>query len=145
MKNNYNPDWGKIDALLKANCSGIEIANYLGIHKDTIYRACVREKGMKWEDYSRSKKAVGKAMIRVKKFDLCMDGDKTMLIWESKQRLGETDKSYTETHAQITQVIPDNISECDAQSAAMIYEQLLNFKQKEEDDNDGGEKSADEE
>lgn len=120
-------DWEKVDKYLQAGCSGIEIAAYLGIHKDTLYKSSIRDKGVeKWEDYAREKKSSGNLLIRMKKFELVMAGDKTMLIWESKQRLGESDKVYSETKTQVSQILPDKISEAEAQDAASAYNQLLN-------------------
>jgi IS30 family transposase len=120
-------DWEKVDEYLKAGCSGIEIAAHLGIHKDTLYNNCRRDKGVtNWEDYAREKKSSGNLLIRLKKFELVMAGDKTMLIWESKQRLGESEKVYSETKTQVSQILPDKISEAEAQDAASAYNQLLN-------------------
>lgn len=33
-------DWKKVDFLLKAGCSGTDVAAELGIHPETLYRRC---------------------------------------------------------------------------------------------------------
>jgi IS30 family transposase len=85
-------NWKKVDYLLNAHCSGRQIAAYLGMHQDTLYRHCVKEKKMTWDDYAREKKSAGKAMLKVKMFETSMSGDVAMMKWQAKQLLGQSEK-----------------------------------------------------
>ena len=86
-------DWNKVDRLLEAGCPGTEVAATLGIHEDTLYRACERENKQGFAAYSAIKRASGDRLLRVKQFEVAMAGDKTMLVWLGKQRLGQAEKS----------------------------------------------------
>ena len=48
-----NPiDWSLVENLLQADCSGTEIASYMGISNDTLYERTKKEKGMNFSLYS---------------------------------------------------------------------------------------------
>ena len=94
-------DWKMVDALLQANCSGVQIAARLGVHADTLYAACQREKGSAFSAYSQQKREHGETLIHQKQFDIAMKGDKTMLIWLGKQRLGQKERSANENETLI--------------------------------------------
>lgn len=92
-----NLDWKKIDSLLTAGCLGTEVASYFGIHPDTVYKNCQRDKGMGFTEYAQSKRATGEAMIKVAQFDEAVNKrDRGMLIWLGKNRLGQSDKELVE-------------------------------------------------
>jgi DNA-binding CsgD family transcriptional regulator len=86
-------DWAKVDRMLEAGCSGLEVAATLGIHPDTLYMACQRDHKTGFSDYSAIKRASGDRLLKVKQFEVAMTGDKTMLVWLGKQRLGQSEKS----------------------------------------------------
>jgi hypothetical protein len=87
-------DWNLVDQLLIAGCSGAEAAAYIGIYSDTLYDRCRKDKGTEFATYLQEKRGKGNAMLRAKKFDRAIkDGSDTMLIWESKNRLGEKDRA----------------------------------------------------
>lgn len=88
-----NIDWKIVDKLLEADCEGTEIAAYIGVHPDTLYLRCQKEKKMGFSEYLQEKKAKGNSLIKVKQFEAAVkDKDKTMLIWLGKQRLGQREK-----------------------------------------------------
>lgn len=91
-RNKINIDWNKVDRMLEAGCDGTEVAATLGINEETLYRACERENKVGFVDYKATKRASGDRLLRVKQFEIAMTGDKAMLIWLGKQRLGQAEK-----------------------------------------------------
>jgi len=87
-----NIDWKIVDSLLEASCEGTEIAAYLGIDNDTLYKRCKLDNKMGFSEYLQQKKAKGDTLLKTKQFKVAMDGDKAMLIWLGKQRLNQRDK-----------------------------------------------------
>ena len=85
-------DWTTVDQLLEAQCHGTEIADYLGIHVNTLYRKCEEDNSLRFSEYSRIKKSKGQAYIKAKQFKLMADGSERMSIWLGKQYLGQRDK-----------------------------------------------------
>lgn len=85
-------DWVKVDMYLKAGCTGTGIADMLGVSVDSLYNACLRDNKTNFSAYSQRKRESGDDMLRAKQFDVAMKGDKTMLVWLGKQRLGQADK-----------------------------------------------------
>lgn len=88
-------DWKKIDDLLMAGCLGTEIAGYLGIHPETLYRWVEEEKKMGFADYLLEKRSKGDSIIRAQQYakalGLSDKGDNTLLIWLGKNRLKQRD------------------------------------------------------
>ncbi len=88
-------DWKKVDDLLVAGCSGIEIASYFGLHKQTIYERCEKDHGISFTEYSSQKYAKGDSIIRAHQFAKAIgkttEGDNTLLIWLGKNRLKQRD------------------------------------------------------
>lgn len=86
-------NWDKVDEFLLAGCIGTEIAGFLGIHEDTLYRATAREHNMTFAAYRASKRAKGDSILRAHQFakalGLTDKGDNTLLIWLGKTRLGQ--------------------------------------------------------
>jgi len=88
-----NIDWKKVNSLLEADCEGTEIAAYLGIVPDTLYRRCQEDNKIGFADYLREKKAKGNSLLKVKQFESAIsDKSVPMQIWLGKQRLGQKDK-----------------------------------------------------
>jgi len=98
-------DWDKVDELLMAGCFTTEIAANIGVHKNTLYQRCEKEKGCGFSAYSQEKKAKGESLLRKVQYDVAMSGDRTMLVWLGKQRLDQHDK------AKIEQTVIDKESE----------------------------------
>ena len=79
-------DWNRVDRMLEAGCTGVEIAAALAIDDNTLFRACKRDNKIDFGNYSRQKRESGKTM----------DGNVTMQIWLGKQRLGQSEKTHAE-------------------------------------------------
>lgn len=82
-------DWNEVDRYLEAGCTGSEIAGMLGIAPDTLYHRCGTDHNVNFSSYSQQKKAKGEALLRTKQFQLAMKGDRTLLVWLGKNRLGQ--------------------------------------------------------
>lgn len=96
-------NWTLVDDYLEAGCEGTEVAAILGVHPDTLYRACEKEKEMGFAAYRATKRASGDAILRKVQYDIAKEGDKAMLIWLGKNRLGQAEKQeVTYTEAEIS-------------------------------------------
>lgn len=91
-------NWDTVDHYLTSGCLGTEIAAMLDVHPDTLYERCIRENGMTFTAYSSSKRSRGDAIIRDKQYRLAEEGDKTMLVWLGKQRLGQSEDPQKYKH-----------------------------------------------
>lgn len=107
-------DWSKVEKLLMAGCSGVEIASYLGICDDTLYAACVREKEVPFSVFSVTFRQKGDSLLRDTQFNVAIGDetkdippDKSMLIWLGKNRLNQSDKQEvkSESHQSEERVI----------------------------------------
>lgn len=101
-----NIDWNKVARMLEAGCGGTEVAATLGIHPNTLYRVCEKENKVSFSDYSATKRASGDRLLRVKQFEIAMTGDKTMLVWLGKQRLGQAEKSEVKSEVNFSNLPP---------------------------------------
>lgn len=84
-------DWKKVEKMAICGASGIEIASALGVDKATLYNYCKKEYGISWEEYKQQKKQKGDTSLKMKQFELAMAGDRSMLVWLGKNRLGQSD------------------------------------------------------
>lgn len=57
-------DWNVIDKMLRCMCEGPDIAARMGIHPDTLYRKCRREKKQHWQDYAAAQYANTRQILR---------------------------------------------------------------------------------
>jgi hypothetical protein len=85
-------DWELCRNLLRIQCTGEEIAGAMGISYDTLERACKRDHGIKFAEYSELKRAEGRASLRRAQWKAAQEGNPTMLVWLGKQMLGQRDK-----------------------------------------------------
>ncbi len=127
-------DWQKVDKLLTAGCDGTEAAASIGVHPDTLYKACESEHKMCFSAYKQQKKEKGQSLLKVIRFDKAMNGDTTMQIWLSKQILGETDRKATDvtTNGQSLHKAPDLSKLTDEQLAKYI--ELMSILDNEQED-----------
>ena len=86
-------DWDLCDNLLHIQCTGEEIAGAMNVSYDTLSRACERENGVKFADYSEKKRAGGRASLRRAQWQNAMGGNATMQVWLGKNMLDQTDKT----------------------------------------------------
>lgn len=86
-------EWDKVNEMLNIQCTGEEIAAVLDMDYDTLSRACEREKGRSFADYSTEKRKGGLASLRRRQWLAAVeDKNPTMLIWLGKNMLKQTDK-----------------------------------------------------
>lgn len=104
-------DWGAVIDLLKIGSSAAEVCAVLGISDRTLRKQVLNDHNMEWAEFARCGKAKGRNMLRSKQFEVAMDGDKTMLIWLGKQRLGQAEKQ--ETRHTITNIDVKSLSDED--------------------------------
>lgn len=87
-----NIDWSIVDKMLMAQCTGEEIADYFGIHADTLYRHCENEFKIGFTAYSQQKKSKGKSNAKMAFYKKAwIDGNTSAQIFWSKQYLGWRD------------------------------------------------------
>lgn len=98
-------DWDYIAKLCQCGCSGKEVADWIGVSCDTLYERCCRDNGMLWTRFSSMHKHRGDGNIRRRQYEVAMDGDRVMLIWLGKQRLGQRENPIS------TEEMPAHIKE----------------------------------
>lgn len=110
-------DWRRVDQMLMAQCTAVEIAAALGLGcEDTLYNACKRDHKMHFSAYSQQKRAKGHATAKEVFYQKAfIEKDTTAAIFWSKQHLGWTDKKEIkqDLNATIQDVrfeLPDNKS-----------------------------------
>ena len=90
-------DWERVNELLEADCEGTEIAAYLGIVPETLYRRCESDNKISFSKYLQEKKAGGNTTLKEHQYKMATGTEETnvkksMLIWLGKQRLGQAEK-----------------------------------------------------
>jgi len=106
-------DWSRVEKSLMAGCNGAQIAANLGIHADTLYNACEREKGMTFSAFSAYYRQKGDLLLHEAQFTVAIGDetrdiapDKSMLIWLGKNRLEQSDKQDIKQSATVTNAKP---------------------------------------
>jgi hypothetical protein len=89
-------DWNRVDQLLQADCSGDEIAAFLGIHHDTLYDRCYSDKGVTWTAYKASKNSHGKALLRAAQYNKALKGSDRLLVHLGEHMLGQVKQEKIE-------------------------------------------------
>lgn len=87
-----NIDWKKIENMAVAGCNGQQIAAAVGIHYNTLFKRCKEDNKCEISEYLQTKKEKGNNLLIQKQFDIALKGDRAMLIWLGKNRLGQSDK-----------------------------------------------------
>ena len=88
-------DWKRVEQLLMADCSGVQVAASMGISEDTLYLRVKKELGYEsFTAYSLKFKEKGNSLLKSKQYESAItDKNISMQIWLGKQRLGQKDKS----------------------------------------------------
>lgn len=99
-------DWRRVDQMLMAQCDGVTIADSLGIHPDSLYRACDRDHKMTFTAYSQQKRSKGVATAREVFYKQAWidknDGQQaTRQIFWLKNHAGFSDRIQTEISGEI--------------------------------------------
>ena len=85
-------DWELVKRQVSAGASGASIAYELGIAAETLYIRCQEDNGLEFSAFRLLHYGRGNDLIAMKQFDLAMKGDKALLIWLGKNRLGQRDR-----------------------------------------------------
>ncbi len=114
-------DWDKVDSLLTAGCPGTEVAGYLGIHPNTLYKHVQEEKKCEFSEYLQQKRSNGKALIRSQQFAKALGktelGDTTLLIWLGKTSLEQREIKETDINNDDIQAIKSFAQQITTQKA----------------------------
>ena len=89
-------DWDRVGKMLEAGATAEGVAATIGCDRDTLYVRCKGDLKQDFSAFRQEKVSKGDELLRTKQFQVAMSGDKTMLIWLGKQRLGQTEKQQTE-------------------------------------------------
>ena len=87
-------DWDRVEKMAMAGANGVQIAAALGIHYNTLDKRSKEDLKCDFSEYLTTKREKGNERLLRKQYDIAMGGDKTMLVWLGKQRLGQADKSH---------------------------------------------------
>lgn len=85
-------DWELFDKLLGYQCTLEELAGIFECSKTTIERRVVQEHEMKFCDYARMKRGVGKISLRRLQWQIAEAGSYGMAKWLGRQWLGQAEK-----------------------------------------------------
>ena len=85
-------DWDEVEQWARHQCTGVEIAGTLGIHKTTLYRRVEEKFGVTFTDWITSCKASGVNMLKNQQFKRAAEGSEKMLIHLGKNYADQTDK-----------------------------------------------------
>jgi hypothetical protein len=102
-------DFNMVDKLLAIQCTGEEIASVLNINYDTLEDRVKKLFKVSFSDYSKQKRAGGKASLRRMQWKKAENGDSTMLIWLGKQYLEQKEKHELEHSGNVGVQIVDDI------------------------------------
>lgn len=84
-------NWDKVDELLEAGCSGVQVAASFGLHPDTFYRRIQEKYNMGFTEYYAVKNQHGEAQLiaaqHQKAIGKTRKGDTTLLTYLGKVRL----------------------------------------------------------
>ena len=98
----------KIHELAMHGCIQQEMADELNVSLSTFERFLREDPNVRVA--MRRGNSKGCAALRKAKYDAAIAGDRTMMVWESKQRLGESDKaSLTVTPPDLSKLTTEEI------------------------------------
>lgn len=101
-------DWKRVDNLLKSGCNGVQVAAFLGMHRETFYDRVALEKGVSFSDYIASKKSEGDALLHEKQYELSMKGNTQLLLRLGEFRLGQGKQAESDPSDVRNAVIIEN-------------------------------------
>jgi|GEM_PF-5251011 hypothetical protein len=123
----YDIDWKKVDDLLMAGCTIVDIAAHFGCDRDTLYYRFERDFGSSLSAHADLKRKKGdnilKAQQYAKALGLTDKGDNTLLIWLGKCRLKQKENGEDQDKESKTNT--------DLENRNMYLEALINkYEQK---------------
>lgn len=106
-------DWKIVDLRLEAGNCGTEIADFLGIHSDTLYERCQNEKGSTFSAYAQRKKKQGDLNLAYKQYIKAIGpdihcpahGSEKMLIHLGMDRLGQMKKESVQHSGEVKHTV----------------------------------------
>lgn len=91
VRQNLPIDWDQVGEWLELGATGVQIAEAIGMHEDTLYRRCKEEFSMTFAEYRMQKKSQGDFKLLKTQHNLAYKENAPMLIWLGKNRLGQRD------------------------------------------------------
>lgn len=95
-------NWEEFDKLCAMQATQEEIAQWFQCSVDTIERCVKKKHGIKFAEYFKQKRVIGKISLRRAQYKKALDGDNTMLVWLGKQYLNQKDKQEVESKNENT-------------------------------------------
>lgn len=96
-------DWKRVDELLEAGCTGVEIAAYFAMHPNTFYDKVAFKYKITFTEYLQQKRSRGDCFLREAQYlKAIKNKDNSILIWLGKQRLGQKDNHDEKNIAEAT-------------------------------------------
>jgi len=96
-------DLEKLETLCQIGCTNREIAAHFNVSERTIEQ---RRENARFRETMERAEAMGNISLRRKQMKMALEGDRVMLVWLGKQRLGQRDKveqsgklEHAHTHA----------------------------------------------
>lgn len=90
--NPFKLDWELIGRMCEAGAKGAEIEARLGLPQGAIYRQCKHDLGITFNEFKRSKRAVGDLSLRCMQHKLALQGNVPVLLFLAKSRLKQSEK-----------------------------------------------------
>jgi DNA polymerase III epsilon subunit-like protein len=110
-------DWKKAAWLCEAGCKTAEIVATMGVSYDTFLRRCAEDNDITFSNFRLRHRARGDAILTEKQYKIAtgmtMKGDKTMLMWLGKNRLGQRDRTETTGTVVSAEVTKQDMKEID--------------------------------
>ena len=91
-----NIDWERVEKMAMAGAKGQQIAAAIGVHYNTLDKRSKEDLKCDFSEFLQTKREKGNELLLRKQYDVAMTGDKTMLVWLGKQRLGQSERQQTD-------------------------------------------------
>lgn len=104
-------NWDKVDNMLVAGMSGVQVAATIGVSLKVLYTRVKKERGMGWAHYAQEKLEKGNGMIHVAQFEKAINGKNTdMLKHLGRFRLNQTERLIVDHNdaGGVQVYLPDN-------------------------------------
>jgi hypothetical protein len=85
-------NWDAVGKYFMAGASTYGVASLIGVTENCLRQRCRKDLGVEITEFKRLKLAEGNELLRARQFQMAMNGDRTMLVWLGKNRLGQSDK-----------------------------------------------------
>lgn len=79
-------DWDRVGKLFEAGATLDGVLAMIGVTQDDLFTGCQEDNGVDLLAFAQQRRAKGEELIRIKQFQLAMQGDKSMLRQISKTR-----------------------------------------------------------